>query len=127
MARGKPQAATAAMLAAALTMLAGAGQAPAHDKTFKSRVTIEHPSAPVYEGDVFSGSHACVRRRTVQFWFDNTAGPDELIDASPANAEGHWRFKFIGSAYYAKVSRIVKTPRRHHHVCKGDRSPTISG
>ena len=87
-----------AVAGAVAIVLSLALPASAHDKAFKSRVTIEHEQGtPLYEGDVFSGSRACVRRRVVQFWFDNTAGPDELLDERPASRDGHWRFEFAGS------------------------------
>ena len=119
--------ARAAILAlAAIALTALAVPAAAHDKAHKTRVTIEHPSEPNYEGDVISRSKACVRRREVEFWLDNPGSTaDQLVDTVEADRNGHWQFAFIGPQYYAKVSRIVKSPGQHHHVCKGDRSPTV--
>jgi hypothetical protein len=88
-------------------------------------VTIEYPGAGTYEGDVISRSEACVRKRKVQFWFDNDGTPDDLITTVTANRQGHWRFQFVGEAYYARVLRVVKTPGDHRHVCKADQSPSI--
>jgi hypothetical protein len=99
--------------------------ASAHNKRYKSRVTIEHPSDPNYEGDVHSRKGACVRYRMVQFWLDNEGSPDKLVEEVRADAEGHWQFGFVGAAYYARVSRVVKKPGDHKHICKGDRSPTV--
>jgi hypothetical protein len=114
------------LIAGAALLLSLAVPAAAHDKAYKTRVTIEHPSEPNYEGDVISRSRACVRRRDVQFWLDNPGStPDQLVGTVEADREGHWQFAFIGPQYYAKVKRIVKAPGRHRHVCKRDRSPTV--
>jgi hypothetical protein len=99
--------------------------ASAHNERFKSRVTIEHTDGPNYEGDVFSRKGACVRFRLVQFWLDNTGSPDFLVEEVRADRQGHWQFGFVGSAYYARVTRVVKKPGDHKHVCKADRSPTV--
>jgi hypothetical protein len=99
--------------------------ASAHEKRFNSRVTIEHPSEPSYEGDVFSRKDACVRYRMVQFWRDNEGAPDDLVNEVRSDADGHWSYSFLGDAYYARVRRVVKRPADHKHVCKGDRSPTV--
>ncbi len=101
--------------------------AAAHEKTFKSRVTIENPPLTArYEGDVFSGSRTCVRRRVVQFWYDYEGAPDKLVSEIRSTRGGHWSYEFIGDAYYARVVRVVKRSGDHRHVCRGDRSPTIS-
>ena len=101
--------------------------ASAHDKAFKSRVTIEAVDQPNYRGQVFSGSPSCVRHRRVQFWYDGEgAEPDQLVATVKADEHGRWQFGFVGKAYYAKVKRVVKTPGNHHHVCKPDRSPTVT-
>ena len=105
--------------------LALALPAGAHVARYKSRVTIEHPSAPNYEGDVHSKKRACVRYRMVQFWRDNESAPDDLVAEFPADQDGHWSYGFVGDAYYARVKRVVKRPGDHKHVCRGDRSPTV--
>jgi hypothetical protein len=100
--------------------------ASAHDKRFKTRVTIANPPLTArYEGDVISQKGSCVRYRTVEFWYDHEGMPDELVDTITATREGHWSYEFIGDAYYARVRRVVKKPGDHKHICKGDRSPTV--
>jgi hypothetical protein len=109
---------------AAVTVLAVAAlPANAHDKSFDSRVTIKHPIEPRYQGRVFSESPRCVASRTVRFFYST----GEHIFNIETNSEGRWSFDFSGTTgYYAKVTREVRGGPGHRHICKGDRSPTIS-
>jgi hypothetical protein len=103
--------------------------ASAHNKDFKTRVTIEVVKPNIeYEGDVISRSAACERRRLLRFRYDNPKGPDFTIGKPfRADRKGHWEFGVtVGENYYVAAERTVKRSGAHRHVCKADRSPTVS-
>lgn len=96
-------------------------QAGAHDNSFKSRVTIHHPSDPQYRGRVFSRSPQCVADRLVKLF----TASGVLVGEDTTDDEGRWSYTFLGERYYAKVTRAVRGGAGHRHVCQPDRSPTI--
>ena len=113
------------VLAAGLVLVAP-GPATAHVKKYNSRVTIQHPSEPNWEGDVFSGSKACVRLRGVQLWVEGPGADDSLLGEFNADRRGHWSYGIIGDRYYARVKReVVRSRNGHRHICKADRSATV--
>src|SRR5688572_4204495 len=123
MSRSRLQAGCAIALAVVGLAVTGVGPATAHQKAFESRVTINHPSPPTYRGRVFSESPGCVASRTVRFFYYT----GEHIANIETDADGRWSFDFSGATgYYAKVTREVRGGAGHRHVCRADRSPTIS-
>ncbi len=112
------------LIAGGALVLSLTAPAVAHDKSYKTRLTISEPQPFEYEGDVISRSRKCVRNRELVIWHDVPAGDDERIADFQANRRGHWSFIFVGEEYYVTAKRVVRSPGDHQHVCKGDRSPT---
>ena len=99
--------------------------ASAHERSFKTRITISEPEPFQYAGRVFSGSAACVRFRELQMWRDGPGDDDEYLSTFNADRQGRWVFHFVGDEYYVRAKRFVaKRSARHRHVCRAGRSPT---
>jgi hypothetical protein len=107
----------AVVLAVALAL-----PAAAHDKAFKSKVTLQVENDFTWHGRVKSASRRCVANRRVKLY--TTSG--KLVGDPETDADGRWSWVLIGDRYYAKVTRDVRGGRGHRHVCKPDRSPTKS-
>lgn len=98
--------------------------ASAHNISYSSGVTIHHPeNSAIYHGRVFSDLTRCQRGRTIKLIYAKTG---EVAATTATNSEGRWRHEFIGTAYYAKVTRKVIEVGVHRHVCLPDTSRTVT-
>jgi hypothetical protein len=111
------------LVALAIGMFALSGPATAHDKAFDSKVTIREDPGKLFHGRVKSERAGCVPNRLVKLYRGNGTytGTSDIT-----NENGRWEINYgPGYNYYAKVTRRVRTPGDHRHVCRGDVSPTI--
>ena len=99
--------------------------ASGHNKRFNTRVTNSEPTPGNYQGKVFSGSKACVRKRGLKIWYDAPGPDDEFLNDFKADSEGRWEYHFLGTEYYVTARRVVRGSGDHRHVCRADRSPTV--
>jgi hypothetical protein len=111
---------TALVVAGALTV--GTGPASAHDKAFKSRVTLKVVNGFTWKGRVSSESPRCVANRKVKLF----TGSGKLVGQDFTDEDGRWSYSVLGETYYAKVTRDIRGGSGHRHLCKPDRSPTKS-
>jgi hypothetical protein len=122
-----------AVLGIAALAVSVVGVASAHTKRFNTNVTINFDPSPYgdsFFGKVKSGKKACKKNRTVKV-FRKRPGPDDQFDGrDKSNRRGRWRITDGNAApgnYYAKAKKkVLKNNNRHKHVCKRDRSRTIS-
>jgi hypothetical protein len=110
------------MLAIGGVLVSVASPAAAHEKAFKSRVTIKVVDEVNWKGRVTSESKRCIAGRTVKVFTSDGL----LVTTAKTNENGRWRTGLIGERYYARVTREVRGGPGHRHVCKPDRSPTRS-
>jgi hypothetical protein len=112
--------------AIALTLVSSlAIPAGAHTKRFNTRITNAEPTPGNYRGQVFSGSHACVRKRGLKIWRDVPGSDDEFLNDFKADSDGRWEYHFLGTEYYVTARRVARGSGDHRHVCRADRSPTV--
>lgn len=112
-------------IAVAVAVLAAGIPASAHDRSFKTRITISQPEPFAYQGRVFSKLDACVRRREIQMWRDQPGADEKVGVPFRADRRGRWSYGFFGKQYYVVAKRAVKRSGNHRHVCRADRSPTV--
>jgi hypothetical protein len=111
-----------ALVALGAGLFAWSGPASAHDQAYDSKVTIHEPQPATYRGRVKSEKRGCVRNRLVKLY--NASGDKYAGFSDETDDEGRWQITIFGAEYYAKVTREVKTPGNHRHVCRADTSPT---
>jgi hypothetical protein len=118
-----------AVLTAVLALLAvGAGIATAHNFRADSRVTITYNDAKDrFQGRVSSERPSCERNRLVVVFRDNP-NQDSPVGGDRTNDNGFWAVPENNphGEFYAKVFRRKVTRQGHIHVCRADRSPTIT-
>jgi hypothetical protein len=111
-------ASVAALLAVAV--LGGASQAIAHERAYKSRVTLRVVGPGTWEGRVTSASPGCGAHRKVIVF---TADGNRVADTT-SERDGSWSLAIVGESYYAKVTREARGRAGHRRICLPDRSPT---
>jgi hypothetical protein len=105
LARLRPLAATAALAAAAILILAAPATAGSYE-TFKTTVGISG-KYPAFSGKLSSGNAYCKGYSKVKLWSEK-AGPDKLLGSTESAAYGKWAIdvsaKLGSGAYYATVA-----------------------
>ena len=111
---------TAAIAAGAVPTTAGA-----HDQRFAGKVTIREN--PDFHGRVTSSKAVCVSDRKVKIYREQS-GPDGLLASTRTDADGRWEYLAgqLTGDFYAKIRRTDVGPQGHDHVCRGDRSKSVS-
>ena len=102
------------------TMAATAAPAAAHDEDFESKVTLRQIDGANFKGRVTSDLKGCYQERKVVMY---TAG-GQKVDSEFTDAEGKYRFEFIGQSYYARVKEVEIMGGSHGHTCLADKSKT---
>jgi hypothetical protein len=117
--------ASIALLATAVAVVAAPGTAGAHDQRFDGKVTIREN--PDFHGRVTSSKAACEKDRKVKIYREQS-GPDGLLASTRTDDDGRWEYLAgqLTGDFYAKIRRTDVGPQGHDHVCKGDRSKSVS-
>lgn len=102
------------------------GIAAAHTPRFDDRVTIRDD--PQFNGRVASDRAGCERGREVLILREED-GPDGGFGSTATDDDGRWELATGGMLtgdFYAQVKRRVIGRAGHKHVCKADRSRSVS-
>lgn len=120
---------TVSVLAVALIALAvGAAVAGAHTFRADSEVTIRYNEAKEqFQGRVLSDRDSCVRNREVVV-IERKPGQNTTVGADQTNDVGFWKVekKNPKGEFVARVLRRARGSGDHLHVCRADRSETIT-
>ncbi len=82
---------------------------------------------PDFHGRVTSSKAACEKDRKVKVYREQS-GPDGLLASTRTDDDGRWEYLAgqLTGDFYAKIRRTDVGPQGHDHVCKGDRSNSVS-
>ena len=123
------QSKTTGLVIAIVSLLTiGAGIAAAHSFRADSEVTIRYNAdRDRFQGRVISERPRCERNRMVVV-FRDTPGRDQRVGADRTNQNGFWVVDdgFGRGDFYARVRRRERKSADHTHICRADRSETIT-
>jgi hypothetical protein len=116
------------VIAVVSLLTVGTGIAAAHTFRADSEVTIRYnDDRDRFQGRVNSERPSCERNRIVVVFRDNP-GQDSPVGSDRTNDNGFWAVEQNNPQgdFYARVLRRERTSEGHTHICRGDRSETIS-
>jgi hypothetical protein len=117
-------------LLALVLALAAVTAASAHNRVFRSQVTIRQN--PEFHGKVLSTNHRCEVDRKVKLVL-RKPGTNRVVGVTFTDENGKWAITdpdqggiHPNKAYRAAVARkVLRNDAGHRHVCRADRSKTV--
>lgn len=108
----------------------GSDVAVGHTFRAESEITIRHNAQKErLQGRVTSDRPSCERKRRVVIHRRTSGDGNPAVGWIRSNRNGFWKANEVVNPtgeFYARVSRRVRTPDAHRHVCRPARSETIT-
>jgi hypothetical protein len=115
----------------------GLGGAPAGAKNHRkhkghswaSKITLRHPSATRFRGQVDSSLAACFKGRLVNVFFTDPSGNTALLSVQRADGKGRYEVDLTQAAYpgvyQAQAAKERIRAKKAPQTCKADASPIV--
>ena len=92
-----------------------------------SKITLRHPSAARFRGEVDSALAACFKGRLVNVFFTDPSGNTALLSVQRADGKGRYDVDLTQAAYpgvyQAQAAKEQIRAKKGQQTCKADASP----